>query len=85
MPDFNQVDGTITKDGAVYCTCGKKCGQTRDGEVEFACQCGNRVSINVEVLYFRNCEAALAAINRGMMAAENIVNLMAAKRGQSLN
>ena len=76
-----QVEGVVKPDGAILCTCGKLMGRASDGQVEFYCRsCQSEVIVSIDMMFHRNCESALAAINRGIDSAAQIVSLMAARR-----
>ncbi len=75
-----RVEGLVQDDGRILCTCGKKCGQASDGQVEFACQCGNRVVIDSHILFLRTCEKSIDSIHKGINSITDIVNLMASKQ-----
>lgn len=74
------VEGILAEDGSVMCPCGKKCGQAVEGAVEFSCRCGNRVCVDSNILFLRNCEKGIETISKGMETIQNIISLMASKQ-----
>lgn len=81
-PSRPQVAGTLTHDGRVLCTCGKRAGGVEKNHAVFACQCGNLVTIDSDLYFLKTCEEAIQTCNKALEQMKRVIDLLEKSRQQ---